>query len=107
MHAGKMPDVIYASEASVDIAEAYAWYEKREFGLGEEFLRSIAACVSLIKRHPFMYPLAVDEFRRALIRRFPFELFYEPSDDRVTIYAVFHCSQDPEKWRSRLKNVRS
>jgi plasmid stabilization system protein ParE len=44
----------------------------------------------------------VDEFRRALVRRFPYEVFYEPSEDCITIYAVFHCSQDPAKWQARL-----
>ena len=34
--------------------------------------------------------------------RFPFEVFYELTVDTITIYSVFHCSQDPEKWRKRL-----
>jgi hypothetical protein len=34
--------------------------------------------------------------------RFPFEIFYELTVDSITIYAVFHCSQDPQKWRKRL-----
>ena len=44
-----------------------------------------------------MYSAAIDEFRRAPIRRFPFEIFYELSFDSITIYiySVFHCSQDP------------
>jgi len=49
---------------------------------------------------PEMYPAAIDEFRRAPIRRFPFEIFYEATVD--TIYSVFHWSQDPQKWRKRL-----
>jgi hypothetical protein len=44
----------------------------------------------------------VDEFRRALIRRFPFEMFYEVAGDCLIVYSVFHCSQDPQKWRKRL-----
>jgi len=55
-----------------------------------------------IQRHPEMYSVAVDEFRRAPIRRFPFEIFYESTVDSITIYSVFHCSQDPQKWRKRL-----
>jgi len=94
--------VIYTPEAAFDIAESYAWYESREPGLGEEFLRCVEACVLRIQRHPHLYPVAVDDFRRALLRRFPFEIFYEPSDECITIYSVFHCSQDPEKWRLRL-----
>lgn len=49
-----------------------------------------------------MYSIAIDEFRRAPIRRFPFEIFYELTVDSITIYSVFHCSQDPQKWHSRL-----
>ena len=49
-----------------------------------------------------MYPAAIDEFRRAPIRRFPFEIFYEMNVDNIAIYSVIHCSQDPQKWRKRL-----
>jgi plasmid stabilization system protein ParE len=94
--------VIYTPEADTDVAESYDWYERREPGLGEDFLRCVEACVLGIQRHPRLYPVVVDEFRRALLRRFPFEVFYEPGDDHITIYSVFHCSQDPQKWRSRL-----
>jgi plasmid stabilization system protein ParE len=94
--------VIYTPEAEQDVAEAYNWYEAREPGLGEDFLRCVEACVLGIQRHPCLYPIAVDEFRRSLVRRFPFEIFYEPSEHCITIYSVFHCSQDPQKWRFRL-----
>ena len=94
--------VIYRPEAEDDVVESYAWYESREPGLGEDFLRCVEACVLGIQRHPHLYPVAVDDFRRALVRRFPFEIFYEATEDCLTIYSVFHCSQDPEKWRSRL-----
>jgi plasmid stabilization system protein ParE len=94
--------VVYTPEAERDVADAYDWYEAREPGLGEDFLRCVEACVFTIQRHPRLYPVAVDEFRRALVRRFPFEVFYEPTGNRVTIYSVFHCSQDSQKWRSRI-----
>jgi hypothetical protein len=67
--------VIYTSGADDDIAESYDWFENREPGLGEEFLRCVEACVLTIQRHPQSYPVAVDNFRRALVRRFPFEFF--------------------------------
>lgn len=94
--------VIYTPEADDDVAEAYNFYEGCEPGLGEDFLRCVEARVLTIQRHPQLYPVAVDEFRRALVRRFPYEIFYEAGDDAIIIYSVFHCSQDPQKWRSRL-----
>ena len=94
--------IIYTAEAEDDVADSYNWYESREPGLGEDFLRCIEACVLTVQRHPLLYPVATEEFRRALVRRFPFEIFYEPLENFVVIYAVFHCSQDSQKWRDRL-----
>ena len=53
-------------------------------------------------RHALMFPAALEDFRRALIRRFPFEIFYEPTAAGLVVYAVFHCSQDPQKLHKRL-----
>ena len=44
--------VIYTPEAEQDVAEAYSWYEAREPGLGEDFLRCVEACMLTIQRHP-------------------------------------------------------
>lgn len=93
--------VIYLPEASADVAQAYAWYEDCAPGLGEEFLRCVEAAVLTIQRHPQLYPVAMDSFRHALIRRFPFQVFYEPTADAIVIYSVFHCSQDPQTWKKR------
>ncbi len=94
--------VIYTEEAGDEVAESYTWYESREPGLGEDFLRCVEACVFNIRRHPHIHPIAVEEFRRALVRRFPYEVFYELAPDTLMIYSVFHCSQDPQIWRKRL-----
>jgi plasmid stabilization system protein ParE len=67
--------VIFTSEADDDIAEAYNWYESREPGLGEEFLRCLEARILTIRRQPKLCRVAVDEFRRAFLRRFPYEIF--------------------------------
>ena len=94
--------LLFTLEAEEDIAGAYSWYESREQGVGEDFLRCIWQCLETIQRNPQMYRIAVDEFRRALIRRFPFEVFYEATDESIVVYSVFHCAQNPAKWRKRL-----
>jgi plasmid stabilization system protein ParE len=97
-----MPVELVATEAELDIAEAYAWYEDRGVGLGEEFLSSVDACLEGVRRWPRMNAVVHEDFRRSLIRRFPYAVFYEQSESTVTIYAVFHTSRDPDKWRHRL-----
>jgi len=67
--------VIFTEDAESDVVSHYGWYEDREPGLGEDFLRCIEACVLTIQRNPRLYPEVLDDFRRALVRRFPFEVF--------------------------------
>ncbi|MBO1351827.1 MAG: hypothetical protein EBE86_032680 [Hormoscilla sp. GUM202] len=65
-------ELIILPEAELDIVEAYDWYEERELGLGEEFLRCVDACIQYILRHPEAYQMIYEEYRRALVRRFPY-----------------------------------
>ncbi|MCH8044498.1 MAG: type II toxin-antitoxin system RelE/ParE family toxin [Planctomycetes bacterium] len=95
-------DLIIAPEAEFDISDAYGWYEELQSGLGEEFLSCIDACIQRIRRTPEMHAKVHEEYRRALVRRFPYAVFYEHTDTTVTVYCVFHTSREPEKWRKRL-----
>ena len=95
-------ELILAPEAEQDIADAYAWYENLRIGLGEEFLSSVEACLETIRRTPDMYGFVHESYRRGLVRRFPFAVFYEYTKGRVTVYGLLHTSRDPDKWRQRL-----
>jgi plasmid stabilization system protein ParE len=94
--------LVFAPETERDLAEAYAWYEHHRVGLGEEFLACVDACIDGICRAPEMYALIRDTYRRALVRRFPYAVFYEHSKGVVTVFAVLHTARDPDKWRERL-----
>jgi hypothetical protein len=39
--------------------------------------------------------------RRALLRRFPYGVFFEVAETEIVVYAVFHCARDPRAWRRR------
>jgi len=95
-------DFIILPEAEQDVSEAYIWYEKQESGLGEEFLRCVDACIWSIRRNPEMYGIVHENYRRAVLRRFPYVIFYEFVDDIIIVYSIFHCSQNPKKWRNRF-----
>ncbi len=94
--------LIIAPEVAQDLSDAYHWYECRRVGLGEDFLTAVDACVIAICRSPEIHAKACEDYRRALVRRFPYAVFYEYVDGVVTIDGVFHTARDPEKWRERL-----
>ncbi len=95
-------DLVVALEAQHDLDKAYAWYEGQRYGLGEIFLTRVDACIRAVLRRPEIYAAVHENYRRALVRRFPYAIFYEYADDVVTVYCVFHTSRDPGKWRQRL-----
>ena len=54
-------ELIIAPETEQDIAEAYAWYEGRRTGLGEELLSCIDACIEAISRTPEIHAVVHED----------------------------------------------
>ena len=96
-------ELIIAPEAEQDIDDAYAWYEQRRPGLGEEFLAGVDACIEAACRNPEMNAVVRRNYRRGLVRRFPYAVFYECVDDVLTVYGIFHGARNPQMWRRRLR----
>lgn len=94
--------LVVTPEAEKDIAAAYDWYEQCRYGLGEEYLNCVDACIERIRRSPEIHAIAYQDFRRALVRRFPFAVFYEYDGETLIVCCVFHTAQNPSKWRDRL-----
>ena len=44
----------------------------------------------------------VNDLSSALVRRFPYAVFYERTDETVMILRSFPTARDPAKWRQRL-----
>ena len=95
-------ELAVAPEAAQDIDAAYNWYESHRAGLGEEFFACLDACIQAICRMPEMHAKVHEDYRRGLVRRFPYAVFYEYVAGVVTVYGVLHTSRDPAKWRQRV-----
>ena len=97
-----MRDLTVTPEAEEDLTLAHNWYEKQRSGLGEEFLGCVDATLERIVRLPHAFPVVHEPFRRVLIRRFPYAIYFESLEDRIVVYGAFHGSRDPDTWRQRL-----
>ena len=87
----------YAQGARRDIESAFEWYEKQKQGLGFDFLDSIEYVIKNILEYPEMYPISHAKFRKCVIRKFPFSIFYTTEDQAIIIHAVFDNRQDQKK----------
>jgi len=88
-------------EAELDLDDAYSWYRAQAPGLAANFLAVVGTCFGSIRRHPEAYQLVDATMRRALLRRFPYAVFYEVGAIQIVVYAVFHCARNPRAWMRR------
>ena len=88
-------------EADFDAQHAIQWYDERDHELGDDFLQKVNECITSVEKNPEKYPIVHRKIRRALIKRFPYEILFEIENDEIIIYAIYHCARDPEVWKRR------
>jgi plasmid stabilization system protein ParE len=94
--------LIICRRAEHDMAQAGLWYETRRPGTALYFIRCVDAAIALVTRHPDAGPVQFGPFRRVLVSRFPFGVFYTIEAETVIVHAVYHSSRDPDKIRQHL-----
>ena len=87
--------VRFLPEAEAELIDAAHWYRQQAPGLDQEFLRCVDQALANVGRMPRLFPVIHRQLRRALVRRFPYAIFFSLNEEEVVIYAVFHCRMDP------------
>jgi plasmid stabilization system protein ParE len=102
-----MRNVVVQREAIHETSDALAWYEAREPGLGLRFLHDLEVLYANIARRPEIFQSVGNGFQRALMRKFPYAIFFELDRETIIIHSVFHCSRNSKVWQTRLgrKNI--
>ena len=88
MSSTRLPVVTRAS-AAAEIEAAYRWYERERQGLGEEFLQAVTDLAASIAEYPERFPVIHRDIRRALLKRFPYGIFYRLKANQVIVVACF------------------
>jgi plasmid stabilization system protein ParE len=94
-------EVIVSREAGSDIADAVAWFRDRSPELLERFRAEFETVYASIVEHPDMYPIVHRKLHRALLRRFPYSVFYLVEPSAILILAVMHQARDQSNWKRR------
>lgn len=69
---------------------------------GSAFVSAVDAIVARIAAQPLQFPIVHASVRRALVRRFPYALFFRLEAEGAYVVACFHTSRAPSGWRRRL-----
>ena len=91
-------------DALADIAQAAAWYEERQAGLGERFTREVIASADALLPNPLLYRLRHRRLgaRWCFPANFPYRIVYRVTSETITVVAVVHAARRDRHWRQRL-----
>jgi plasmid stabilization system protein ParE len=87
--------------ATAEFWEAIDWYDEQQDQLGKQFARELERVVKGISEGPQRFPIVVDDVRKAVLRRFPYLVFFELRSETIFILAIFHTSRHPKHWQAR------
>ena len=96
-----MKRILVRPAAAADIEEAFLWYERQRSGLGDELRQELKVLLDRLSERPELYQVLHRETRRALLKRFPYGLFYRVYPEAIVVVAVMHARRSPRRWRSR------
>ena len=93
--------VVFRLRAQAELLEARAWYDDQRLGLGERFATAVETTIEQVAQTPLAYAVVHDQVRRAVVRRFPYTVYFQVFPEYIVVLAVMHGSRDPRRWQSR------
>ena len=87
-----------------EVAEAADWYDGHGFpGLGDRFIRTFYLSVASLQEHGEVHKLVYLNFRRVLLKPFPYLVYYAYRGDLLVISLVIHAARSPQLVRAVLR----
>ena len=96
-----MTPIALRLEARDDLVEAALWYEEQRVGLSDRFLDAVSAAMQVIAARPNSFPIVHRDVRRALVKRFPYAIYFRVESDHILVFAIVHTSRSSRAWRDR------
>lgn len=97
----KAASVIFRRLAREEFDAAGDWYERERIGLGRQFTAEIDHLLGRVVANPGLFPVVHRDIRKAVVRRFPYCLYFRVRGGRIVILAVMHAARRPDDWQGR------
>ncbi len=92
-------------EAEAELQSAATWYEEKRPGVGIEFIAVLDRAFESILENPEACPVWRPDrpYRRLLLKRFPYVVFFRIDSSTIEIVAVAHAKRRPGYWLERRR----
>lgn len=88
----------FKPSAASDLADAMAWYDAEQSGLGNEFLNAVDDTLRRVAAHPLLYRECQPDVRLAVLKRFPYLVFFVLDPEEIVVLACLHSRRNPRRW---------
>lgn len=93
--------VVLRDAARAEFDQAFDHYVAIDIALGLDFVARVGHTFDQIAAQPELYPVELGDVRKAVVKRFPFCVFYRAHANRIEVIAVFDARRDPAIWQRR------
>jgi len=97
----KTYDLIINPFAELDLQVSHEWYDLQKEGFGDEFIAEVDKTIIRIQQNPYQFSKVKKLARMAVVKRFPFGVFYIIKGNIINVFAIFHFSRNPMIWKKR------
>lgn len=89
--------------AELELDDAKEWYNLQQDNLGDRFVNKIDKIIIRINENPFQFPKEKKQIRKAVIKLYPYVIFFYVTENVINVFAIFHTSRNPMIWKKRFK----
>ena len=87
--------------AKLELGKALIWYEHQQLGLAKKFWKEYSSCIELIIFNPHLFPIHYKNYRKIVMKNFPYSIIYFHDKSEIVVLAVFHQKRNPKTWKRR------
>ncbi|MFO7961057.1 MAG: type II toxin-antitoxin system RelE/ParE family toxin [Nitriliruptoraceae bacterium] len=93
---GRVTALALGPAAVADLEEIHDYFDAVEDGLGRRFVAALDELFARLGEFPRSAPLVADyiDVRRAVVRGFPYVVFYRHRPERIDVLRVLHAARE-------------
>jgi plasmid stabilization system protein ParE len=97
-------NIKYSVESIEDLSAIAKHYEEINISLKARLKEAVLKAGIDLLRNPFVFSkVSFRDFRRILLKKFPYKLIYRIENDKIHVFAVLHQSRSNRYMLKRLK----
>ena len=79
--------------AEQELLTSRDYYDNLVFGLGKKFVLEVEQIINMITSTPLTFPVYFKNYRKALLRKFPYFIIYKVDDNHI-LFLQFHIRKE-------------